>query len=102
MRPCGQRPRPALFTDFVMSAFGGIFYRNAPNLGLPVLVCDAVDQIAPGDLIHVDPATGIDDRTRGIAISAAALPAFLLAMIADGGLMPPSREAVRGPARQVW
>jgi 3-isopropylmalate/(R)-2-methylmalate dehydratase small subunit len=70
-------------------SFGGIFYRNALNLGLPVLVCDAVDQIAPGDLIHVDPATGIvDDKTRGITIAATPLPPFLLAMIADGGLVP--------------
>jgi 3-isopropylmalate/(R)-2-methylmalate dehydratase small subunit len=70
-------------------SFGGIFYRNALNLGLPVLVCDAVDQIGQGDLVHVDAATGvIDNRTRRIKLSAKPLPGFLLAMIADGGLVP--------------
>jgi len=70
-------------------SFGGIFYRNALNLGLPVLVCDAVDGIRAGDLVHVDAATGvIDNKTRGTTLSAAPLPPFLLAMIADGGLVP--------------
>ena len=69
-------------------SFGGIFYRNALNLGLPVLVCDAVDGISAGDLVHVDAATGvIDNKTRGTKLSAAPLPPFLLAMIADGGLV---------------
>jgi 3-isopropylmalate/(R)-2-methylmalate dehydratase small subunit len=70
-------------------SFGGIFYRNALNLGLPVLVCEDVDEISAGDLVHVDAATGvIDNRTRGISLSAVPLPPFLLAMIADGGLVP--------------
>jgi 3-isopropylmalate/(R)-2-methylmalate dehydratase small subunit len=70
-------------------SFGGIFYRNALNLGLPVLVCEDVERISAGDLILVDAATGvIDNRTRGISLSAVPLPPFLLAMIADGGLVP--------------
>jgi 3-isopropylmalate/(R)-2-methylmalate dehydratase small subunit len=70
-------------------SFGGIFYRNALNLGLPVLVCDAVDGIGAGDLVHVDAATGvIDNQTRGTRLSAKPLPPFLLAMIHDGGLVP--------------
>jgi len=70
-------------------SFGGIFYRNALNLGLPVLVCENVEGISAGDLIHVDAATGVvDNKTRGISLSAVPLPPFLLAMIADGGLVP--------------
>jgi 3-isopropylmalate/(R)-2-methylmalate dehydratase small subunit len=70
-------------------SFGGIFYRNALNLGLPVLVCDDVDRISAGDLVHVDAATGvINNRTRGTRLSAIPLPPFLLAMIGDGGLVP--------------
>ena len=88
-------------------SFGGIFYRNALNLGLPVLVCDAVDQISAGDLVHVDAATGVvDNNTRGIKLSARPLPGFLLAMIADGGLVPhlekrfaDKRAAIVGSAR---
>jgi len=70
-------------------SFGGIFYRNALNLGLPVLVCADVDGISAGDLVHADAATGvINNRTRGTRLSAIPLPPFLLAMIADGGLVP--------------
>jgi len=70
-------------------SFGGIFYRNALNLGLPVLVCAEVEGISAGDLLHVDAATGvIDNKTRGTRLTAAPLPPFLLAMIADGGLVP--------------
>jgi 3-isopropylmalate/(R)-2-methylmalate dehydratase small subunit len=69
-------------------SYGGIFYRNALNFGLPVLVCDAVDQIRAGDLVHVDAASGaVHDRTRGLTLAATPLPAFLLDMIADGGLV---------------
>jgi 3-isopropylmalate/(R)-2-methylmalate dehydratase small subunit len=85
-------------------SFGGIFYRNALNLGLPVLVCEDVDRINAGDLIHVDAATGVvDNSTRGTTLSAVPLPPFLLAMIADGGLVPhlEKRFADRRPAAQA-
>lgn len=76
-------------TAVLARSFGGIFYRNALNLGLPVIVCDAVDAIGNGDLVRVDAATGtIQNKTRGTTISAKPLPPFLLAMIADGGLLP--------------
>ena len=70
-------------------SYGGIFYRNALNFGLPVLVCSDVDRIGMGDLVHVDAATGaVHNKTRGITLAATPLPPFLLAMIADGGLVP--------------
>jgi 3-isopropylmalate/(R)-2-methylmalate dehydratase small subunit len=73
----------------VARSFGGIFYRNALNLGLPVIVCADVDQIGQGDIVRVDAATGvIENKTRGVQVSATPLPPFLLAMIADGGLVP--------------
>ena len=47
-------------------SYGGIFYRNALNFGLPVLVCSEVDRIAAGDLVRVDAATGtVHNKTRG-------------------------------------
>ena len=70
-------------------SYGGIFYRNALNFGLPVLVCNDVDRIGMGDLVHVDAATGtVHNKTRRITLAATPLPPFLLAMIADGGLVP--------------
>ncbi len=70
-------------------SYGGIFYRNALNFGLPVLVCREVDRIGAGDLISVDAETGlVRNKTCGATLTAAPLPRFLLDMIADGGLVP--------------
>jgi 3-isopropylmalate/(R)-2-methylmalate dehydratase small subunit len=70
-------------------SYGGIFYRNALNFGLPVLVCSEIDQISAGDLVSVDAATGtVRNKTRGVTLKATPLPQFLLDMIADGGLVP--------------
>jgi 3-isopropylmalate/(R)-2-methylmalate dehydratase small subunit len=70
-------------------SYGGIFYRNALNFGLPVLVCREVEQIHAGDLVSVDAETGaVRNQTRGMTLTATPLPRFLLDMIADGGLVP--------------
>jgi 3-isopropylmalate/(R)-2-methylmalate dehydratase small subunit len=73
----------------IAKSFGNIFYRNALNFGLPVLVCSEVDSIADGDRLVVDPRSGrIGNATTGLELSAQPLPDFLLEMIADGGLVP--------------
>jgi 3-isopropylmalate/(R)-2-methylmalate dehydratase small subunit len=73
----------------IAKSFGNIFYRNALNFGLPVLVCSQVDSIADGDRLVVDPRSGrIANETTGLELSAQPLPDFLLEMIADGGLVP--------------
>ncbi|MBX9739704.1 MAG: 3-isopropylmalate dehydratase small subunit [Beijerinckiaceae bacterium] len=73
----------------IARSFGAIFYRNALNFGLPVLLCADAGKILPGDSIKVDTAGGlIRDETQGLELSAQPLPQFLLQMIADGGLVP--------------
>ena len=73
----------------VAKSFGGIFYRNALNLGLPVIVCAETDRIRDGDRLTVDPRAGvIVDETSGERLQAQPLPDFLLDMLADGGLVP--------------
>jgi 3-isopropylmalate/(R)-2-methylmalate dehydratase small subunit len=73
----------------IARSFGAIFYRNALNFGLPVLLCADAGKILPGDSIKVDAAGGlIRDETQGLELSAQPLPQFLLQMIADGGLVP--------------
>jgi 3-isopropylmalate/(R)-2-methylmalate dehydratase small subunit len=73
----------------VAKSFGGIFYRNALNLGLPVIVCADADRIRDGDMVEVDARAGvIVNETTGERLKAQPLPDFLLAMIADGGLVP--------------
>ncbi|MCC2096627.1 MAG: 3-isopropylmalate dehydratase small subunit [Hyphomicrobiales bacterium] len=69
-------------------SYGGIFYRNALNFGLPALVCAQTDRIGAGDRLRVDPAAGrIENLSKGENYSADPLPQFLLNMIADGGLV---------------
>lgn len=73
----------------VAKSFARIFYRNAMNLALPVLVCPEAGAIAAGDRLVLDAAEGrLDDLTQGRAFACEPIPPHLLAMIADGGLLP--------------
>jgi 3-isopropylmalate/(R)-2-methylmalate dehydratase small subunit len=73
----------------IAKSFGGIFYRNALNLGLPVVVCADSDAIRAGDRISVDLAGGtVTNETSGRTLASEPLPQFLLDMLADGGLVP--------------
>lgn len=73
----------------VAQSFGGIFYRNALNLGLPVVVCSQTNAINAGDRLSVDLAGGkVENETSGRTLPSERLPQFLLDMLADGGLVP--------------
>jgi 3-isopropylmalate/(R)-2-methylmalate dehydratase small subunit len=74
----------------IAKSFARIFYRNAFNTGLPILVApEAVDGIREGDELEVDLATGsIKDLTRGTAYQAEPLPEFMRQLVAAGGLLP--------------
>lgn len=71
------------------TSFARIFYRNAMNLALPVLVCPDAGTIRAGDRLEVDAAAGrVDNLTQSRALACEPIPPHLLAMIADGGLLP--------------
>ena len=73
----------------VATSFARIFYRNAMNLALPVLVCAEAGTIAAGDRLVVRAADGaIDNVTLRRTLACEPIPPHLLAMIADGGLLP--------------
>ncbi|MBC5815471.1 MAG: 3-isopropylmalate dehydratase small subunit [Candidatus Eremiobacteraeota bacterium] len=74
----------------IASSFARIFYRNALNIGLPIFESEeAVKDIATGDEIEVDPATGkIRNLTRGREYQSAAFPPFMQSLIDAGGLQP--------------
>jgi 3-isopropylmalate/(R)-2-methylmalate dehydratase small subunit len=73
----------------VARSFAGIFYRNALNLGLPALVSGDVAEIRAGDRVELDPETGVmRNLDTGAALKAEPLPAFLVEMLRDGGLVP--------------
>ncbi len=70
-------------------SFARIFYRNTLNFGLPALVCAEVDRINRGDELRVDALKGhVENLTTGETLQCDPLPDHLMAMIADGGLMP--------------
>jgi 3-isopropylmalate/(R)-2-methylmalate dehydratase small subunit len=70
------------------ASFARIFYRNAINLGLPVLHFPHADQIETGDTVVVDPEAGtVRNLTRAGSWTVPKLPPHLLAMIRDGGLI---------------
>ena len=73
----------------IAKSFARIFYRNAINIGLPILECPAASEaIAEGDMVSIDFDTGvITDETTGRTFQAAPFPPFIQKIIADGGLM---------------
>lgn len=78
----------------IAKSFARIFYRNAINMGLPILECaDAVDGISAGDVVSVDADTGtIVNETTGATFSAQPFPPFIQEIIAAGGLVERTRK----------
>ena len=76
-------------TCVIAATFARIFYRNAINIGLPLLeVGDAVKKIKAGDVLSVDLETGeIVNTTTGETIKATPLPGFIQDIARAGGLI---------------
>jgi len=65
-----------------------IFFRNAINLGLPVLICDT-DGISDGDELEIDLASGmVRDITNGNQFTFGKIPEVMLGILGEGGLIP--------------
>ena len=73
----------------IANTFARIFYRNAINIGLPILECpEAVKRIKAGDTVHCDLAKGvITDETTGESFQAQPFPDFIQRIIDAGGLL---------------
>ncbi|MCQ4023100.1 MULTISPECIES: 3-isopropylmalate dehydratase small subunit [unclassified Ruminococcus] len=73
----------------IASTFARIFYRNAINIGLPIMECDeAARDIKNGDEVSVDFNTGIiTNETTGKTYKAEPFPEFIQHIIAKGGLI---------------
>ena len=76
-------------TCVIAATFARIFYRNAINIGLPLLeVGDAVKKIKAGDVLSVDLESGeIVNTTSGETIKATPLPGFIQDIARAGGLI---------------
>jgi len=72
----------------IAESFAGLFYRNAFNLGLPAVVCAEAKRIRAEDRLRVDAEAGrIANLTTGEMIACEPVPAHLMALIRDGGLL---------------
>jgi len=77
----------------VAKSFARIFYRNAINVGLPILECpDAVDEIEKGDRLAVDLRAGtIANQRTGHTYRTTPFPTFIMEIVESGGLVPYTR-----------
>lgn len=65
-----------------------IFFRNAVNQGLPVLICDT-SQISDGDELEIDLGRGkIRDTSNGRVLTFGEIPEVMLKILDEGGLIP--------------
>ena len=78
----------------IAPSFARIFYRNAINIGFPIVECpEAAEEIQEGDCVDVDFSTGIiTNETTGKTYQAAPFPAFIDGIIQSGGLLNSLKE----------
>ena len=73
----------------IAETFARIFYRNAINIGLPIIECpEAAKGIEEGDQVEVDFDSGmIYNKTKGTEYKGQAFPEFMQKIISNGGLI---------------
>ncbi len=78
----------------IAHSFARIFFRNAIDIGLPLLECpEAVDDCESGDVLEVDLERGeITNTTRGTHHVAKPYPEFMMAIISAGGLVAHTKQ----------
>lgn len=84
----------------IAKSFARIFFRNAINIGLPLLECaEAVDKTEAGDLLQIDLSSGeIRNLTKDMVFSAIPYPDFIRELISAGGLIQYARRKLaEGP-----
>ncbi len=82
----------------IARSFARIFFRNAINIGLPLLECsEAVASCEADDILKVDLASGrITNTTKGLSFSARPYPEFMMGIINSGGLIAHTVRRLEG------
>ena len=82
----------------IAKSFARIFFRNAINIGLPLLECEeAAENIKAGDTVEVDLASGkITNLSGGKTFSAKAYPEFMMQIVQAGGLVEYTKKKLAG------
>jgi 3-isopropylmalate/(R)-2-methylmalate dehydratase small subunit len=85
----------------IAQSFARIFFRNAINIGLPLLECDeAVDKTKAGDILEVDLSSGkIKNLNNGVTFTAKSYPDFMAELISAGGLIEHTKQRLAGRRR---
>ena len=80
----------------IAKSFARIFFRNAINIGLPLLECEeAVDNIEAGDMVELDLSSGrIKNLNSGREFTAKPYPDFMGELIAAGGLIEYTKKRI--------
>ncbi|MEE8163016.1 MAG: 3-isopropylmalate dehydratase small subunit [Anaerolineae bacterium] len=77
----------------IAKTFARIFYRNAINIGLPILECPAAEEIEGGQTLEVELETGkIHNLDTGQTFQAEPYPEFIIGIIRAGGLIEYTRK----------
>ncbi len=83
----------------IAKSFGGIFYRNAFNLGLLAVLCPETGRIKGQDRLDLDAKAGVlSNLSTGERYTCEPVPGPLLALIADGGLIPHLERRFKSPS----
>lgn len=94
---CGSSREHAVVTlkaagvaAIIADSFARIFYRNAINLGIPVILCPGItNKVSGGDILNVDIATGkVINETTGAIIQAQPFTSYVLNILESGGIKP--------------
>jgi len=80
----------------IAQSFGGLFYRNAINLGLPVLVCADTSLLADGMPATLDLERAVLHLADGGQVRCEPIPEFLHAILGAGGLIPHLKARLAG------
>jgi 3-isopropylmalate/(R)-2-methylmalate dehydratase small subunit len=85
----------------IAKSFARIFFRNAINLGLPLVEnAEAVDRVRSGDLLSVDFEAGVLRTTAG-ELRFPALPPMIMEILDAGGLIPQVRKKLENTSRSA-
>ncbi|MDM8000494.1 MAG: 3-isopropylmalate dehydratase small subunit [Dehalococcoidia bacterium] len=87
----------------VAKSFARIFYRNAMNIGLPIVECpEAVDGTRPGEILEIDLDSGvITNVTRKRTYRSKPFPPFMVELIRDGGLIEHTKKRLAKTKRRA-
>ena len=82
----------------IAESFGRIFYRNAINLGIPLITCKGTQSIARrGDTIRADLVTGeITNERTGQSVQAEPFSEYTMTILEHGGIKPLVKKQLKG------